>query len=117
VSPETHARQIDEADAARAAADKRARLALDRAFDAASEEVVRALDKFGPNYASAHHALGVLEQEVDEFRQWVYRQRGERDKRAMCEELAQIACVALKYHGQLLRELDEHAAKAAGGAT
>lgn len=86
-----------------AAEAKRVRLSLDASVDAVVAEVEHAVTAFGSDYASAHEAFGVLLEEVDEFRAWVYRKRNERDRRAMMEELTQIAAVAVKYRAQLER--------------
>lgn len=91
-----------------------ARDELDALLERVSAEVRRASTLHGPNYASAHEAYGVLLEEVDEFREWVWMKRSERDRAAMAAELVQVAAVAVKYAAQLQREAGE--ALAAGSA-
>jgi hypothetical protein len=47
-------------------------------------------------FASWHEAESVLREEFEEFWAWVKRKPHERDHRAMCRELVQIAGVALR---------------------
>ncbi len=49
-----------------------------------------------PRYHSAHEALGVLLEEVDEFQRCVFQKPQHRDLVAMRKELIQIAAVALR---------------------
>ena len=67
-------------------------------------EVVKACGKFGPDYHSAHEAYAVLLEEVDEFKDWVWRKREERVRPDMVGELVQVAAVAVKFAAQLCRE-------------
>ena len=67
-------------------------------------EVHEATEVHGPAYHSAHEAFGVLLEEVEEFKEWVWRKRGERIRAAMVKELVQVAAVATKYAAQLIRD-------------
>lgn len=71
--------------------------------DAVRAELARAIDGHGRDYASDHEAFAVLLEEVEEIKAWVWRKRTERDRRAMLEELVQIAAIAQKWGEQLMR--------------
>lgn len=66
-------------------------------------EVDRAQREHGREYASDHEAMGVLLEEVDEIKAWVWQKRAQRDRLAMIEELVQIAAIAQKWAEQLAR--------------
>ncbi len=72
------------------------------AFDAQCE-AERARDTW-PRYHSAHEALGVLLEEVDEFQRIVFQKQQQRDLAAMRNELIQIAAVALRAAAEVCDE-------------
>lgn len=45
---------------------------------------------------SAHEALAVIEEEIDEFKKEVYKKREQRDKDKMREELVQTAAMCMR---------------------
>ena len=58
------------------------------------DELIRARANFPRRFASFHEALAVIEEEVAEFRAWVYRRDVERVPELMLAELVQIAAMA-----------------------
>lgn len=88
-------------------AENKVEKALDRVAHFVRDEALQAVSVHGADYNSAHEAYAVLAEEVDEFWDWVKQKRAQRSKRAMVEELVQIAAVASKYAAQILREMDE----------
>lgn len=77
---------------------------LEHVMGMVGREVQDATRAHGPVYHSAHEAFGVLLEEVEEFKEWVWRKRGERIRAAMVKELVQVAAVATKYAAQLIRD-------------
>ncbi len=72
------------------------------AYDAECE-AARAQAKY-PRYHSAHEALGVLLEEVDEFQRIVFLKQERRDLDAMRKEAIQIAAVALRIAAEVCDE-------------
>jgi hypothetical protein len=68
------------------------------------KEAERAVELHG-DFNSDHEAYGVLMEEVEEVWEQVKRKCGERDRRAMVEELVQIGAVALKWATKIQRGL------------
>jgi hypothetical protein len=81
--------------------------ALGKVFSLVDAEIRHAITVFGPDYASAHEAFGVLLEEVEEFKAQVWLKRIHRDRRAMLGELVQVAAVAIKYAAQIARDLEK----------
>lgn len=79
-----------------------ASVARDAVLVMIAREVERAEREFGKGYASAHEAFAVLLEEVDEFRDEVWKKRARRDRVRMVRELVQVACVAQRYAAQLV---------------
>ena len=70
-------------------------IALDEALKDVAAECVHAMDVHGP-YHSAHEALGVIEEEFEEFRQEVFLRHSLRNYDNMYLEAMQLAATAVK---------------------
>jgi len=78
----------------------------DKLFDASTAAYREATRAAGiwPRYHSAHEALGVLLEEVDEFQRIVFLKQEDRDLDAMRKEAIQIAAVALRIAAEVCDE-------------
>ena len=65
-------------------------------FEMLDDEVRRSRANF-PEITSAHHGLGVLEEEVFELKMEVYRRPSQRDKQQMIREAVQVAACAIRF--------------------
>lgn len=65
-------------------------------LDAIAEEVERSRIQH-PENSSAHHGLGVLDEEVHELRMEVYKRAANRDREQMIREAVQVAACAVRF--------------------
>jgi hypothetical protein len=73
-------------------------------MDKVADEIIEAESAWGSDYASGHEALGVLLEEVEEFKVEVFKSQRLRTRAGcMHAELLQVAACAIRYAAQIER--------------
>ena len=76
---------------------------LEHATEDATIEAGRAMLDWPP-FNSAHEGFGVLLEEVDELKRWVWTKQKDRDLVEMRKEAIQVAAMALRFAAEVCNE-------------